>query len=44
VLGSDVVKNMSVLLASTEEIAGRYNEVIDKSKKIMDEIGKEYPE
>ena len=44
VLGSDVVKNMSMILASTEEIAERYNEVIAKSKKIMDEIGKEYPE
>jgi hypothetical protein len=44
VLGSDVVKNMSVILSSTEEIAERYNSVIDKSKKIMDEIGKEYPE
>ena len=44
VLGSDVVKNMSAILASTEEIAERYNLAIDKSKKIMDEIGKEYPE
>jgi len=44
VLGSDVVKNMSAILASTEEIARRYNSVIDKSRKIMEEIGKEYPE
>ena len=44
VLGSDVAKNMSLILSSTEEIVERYNSVIDKSKKIMDEIGKEYPE
>lgn len=44
VLGSDVVKNMSMILSSTEEIDERYHLVIDKSKKIINEIGKEYPE